>query len=281
MKTEHCIGNLVTGTILILVLTINFVPVSYAAGELLISPTRIVFEKHTRTASVSMVNAGNETYTYRIEFVQRRMKPDGSFEEINKSGPGEQFSADMIRFSPRQVTLQPGQAQSIRLMLRKPPKLKDGEYRSHMLFRAIPKASSSSVAQLNNDPKAISIQLTPIVGISIPVIVRHGQTQVTTTISKLRYYEKNSTVLFELMRSGNASVYGDITILFKDQSGHASVLRKVNGLAVYTPNKSRRMNIPTQILAGVKIKNGTLSVLFHQTKEAGGALITEKSIKIP
>lgn len=281
MKTEHGVWQLFSGILLTLALTIYFVPLSHAAGELLISPTRVVFEKRTRTASVSLVNAGNETYTYRIEFVQRRMKPNGGFEEIKKAGPGEQFSADMIRFSPRQVTLQPGQAQSVRLMLRKPPKLEDGEYRSHLLFRAIPKASTSSVSQLNNDPKAISIQLTPIVGISIPVIVRHGQTQVTTTINKLRYFEKNSTVLFDLMRKGNASVYGDITILFKDQSGHSSVIRKVNGLAVYTPNKSRRMNISAQAPGGVKIKNGILSVLFNNTKEAGGELITEQSIKIP
>ncbi len=281
MKTEHGVWQLLSRILLSLTLTTCFISPSYAAGELLISPTRIVFEKHIRTASVSLVNAGNETYTYRIEFVQRRMKPDGSFEEVKKAAAGEQFSAGMIRFSPRQVSLQPGQAQSVRLMLRKPPKIKDGEYRSHLLFRAIPKASTSSVTQLNNDPKSISIQLTPIIGISIPVIVRHGQTQATTSIAKLRYFEKNSTVLFDLMRKGNASIYGDITVLFKDHSGHTSVLKKINGLAVYTPNQFRRMNISAQAPGGIKIKNGILSVLFHHTKEAGGKLITEQSINIP
>lgn len=166
--------SLIVSTFLVSVLSLLFTPAAHALGELLVSPTRLIFEKHTRTASVSIVNAGNETKTYRIQFVERRMTPEGGFEEVKQAKPGEQFSSKMIRFSPRQVVLQPGQAQAIRLMLRKPAKLADGEYRSHLLFRAIPKANTSSLAKLS-DSKSISIKLTPIIGISIPVIVRHGQ----------------------------------------------------------------------------------------------------------
>ena len=261
-------------------LNLLFTPTVYATGELLVSPTRVIFEKHTRTASVSIVNAGNETSTYRIQFVERRMTAEGGFEGVKQARPGEQFSSKMIRFSPRQVTLQPGQSQAIRLMLRKPANLADGEYRSHMLFRAIPKSSTSSVDKLTGG-KSISIKLTPIMGISIPVIVRHGQASATIQVEKLRYYAKTSSVLFDLKRDGNASIYGDITILFKDKNGQSTVLRKINGLAIYTPNTSRRMSVNVQPPAGAKIKNGTLTVLYHQSKEAGGRLITQHSVDIP
>lgn len=260
--------------------SLYFTATAFAGGELLVSPTRVIFEKQTRTASVSIVNAGNETSTYRIEFVERRMTPEGGFEEAKQARPGELFSSTMIRFSPRQVTLQPGQSQAIRLMLRKPPQLADGEYRSHMLFRAIPKASTSSVDKVTGD-KSISIQLTPVMGISIPVIVRHGQVTAAVQVDKLRYYPKTSAVLFDLKREGNASVYGDITILFKNQAGQSTVLRKINGLAIYTPNDSRRMSVDIQAPGGIKIQNGTLTVLYHQSKEAGGRLITEHSVTIP
>ncbi|MDH5408964.1 MAG: fimbria/pilus periplasmic chaperone [Gammaproteobacteria bacterium] len=261
--------------------TILVAPQLYASGDLLISPTRIVFEKQTRTGSVNLVNAGKETNTYRIEFVQRRMKTDGGFEEVKKARSGEQFSNNMIRFSPRQVTLQPGQAQAIRLMLRKPPKLADGEYRSHLLFRAIPKASSTSVRNQSTDDKSIQIKLTPVMGISIPVIVRHGKTSVTTSIDKLRYYPKTSNMIFNLIRVGNASVYGDLTMKFTDKGGKSYILRQLNGLAVYTPNDHRRVNVPIKPPKDVKLEHGTMSVQFHSIKEAGGKLLAEKSIQIP
>lgn len=257
-----------------------FADSALAAGELLISPTRVVFEKRTRTASVSIVNAGNEANTYRIQFVERRMTREGGFEEVKQAKAGEQFSSKMIRFSPRQVTLEPGQAQSVRLLIRKPASLADGEYRSHLLFRAIPKAETRSVDKLSGN-KNITIQLTPIMGISIPVIVRHGQVSATARIEKLRYFAKTSNILFEMIREGNASVYGDITILFKDKTGQSTVLKKVNGLAVYTPNASRRMNFSIQPPGGIAIKNGTLTVLFHHTQKAGGKLITQHSVTIP
>ena len=271
--------SIILYTLFITLLSLLFTPTVYALGELLVSPTRVIFDKRTRTASVSIVNAGNEVKTYRIEFVERRMTQDGGFEEIKRAKPGELFSSSMIRFSPRQVVLEPGQAQAIRLMLRKPAQLADGEYRSHLLFRAIPKASTRSVESLTGD-KAISIKLTPIIGISIPVIVRHGQVSAEVKVDKLRYYAKTSSILFDLKRDGQTSVYGDITILFKNQSGQSNVLRKINGLAIYAPNIARRMNIQVQPQGG-DLKNGTLTVLFHQTKEAGGGLITEHSVKIP
>lgn len=263
------------------VLYLLLLPVTQAAGELLISPTRVIFDKKTRTASISVVNAGNEANTYRIEFVQRRMKEDGGFENVKKALPGEQFSNKMIRYSPRQVSLQPGQAQAVRLMLRKPSNLAEGEYRSHLLFRAIPKASTTSVGKQRGSDNSISIQLIPVMGISIPIIVRHGDVQATLNIDKLRFYPKVSNLLFDLKRFGNMSVYGDITISFTNRSGKKWVLKKINGLAVYTPNKYRRMSMPIQAPNGVELTHGTMTVQFNETKEAGGKLLAEKSIQIP
>ncbi|MDH5444044.1 MAG: fimbria/pilus periplasmic chaperone [Gammaproteobacteria bacterium] len=261
------------------VLSLLLIPVN-VFGDVLVSPTRVIFEKHTRTSSVNIVNTSNIPNTYRIEFVERRMKTDGGFEEVKKALPGELFSSKMIRFSPRQVTLQPGQGQAIRLMLRKPANLAHGEYRSHMLFRAIPKATTNSVQKIN-EAKNISIKINPVIGISIPVIVRHGQVSASISVENLRYYAKASKVRFDMTREGNASVYGDITFLFKDHTGQTTVLRKINGIAIYSPNASRRMSVDIPPPGGTQIKNGTLTVQFHHTKEVGGQLITHHSVNIP
>ena len=253
----------------------------YAAGELLISPTRVVFEERTRTATLSLVNAGDENTTYRIGFVQRRMAEDGSFSDIKTPRAGELFADRMIRFSPRQVILKPGQAQVVRLMLRKPPKLADGEYRSHLLFRAIPKAETTSLSRQNANEGAISIQLTPIMGISVPIIVRHGKRDVTASIEQLRFYKDTSNVLFEIHRKGNNSLYGNITVSFINPKGESIILKKINGLAVYTPNEKRRFNVPFIAPAGIELNMGHLLVQYHAHADAGGRLISENKIALP
>ena len=47
----------------------------------------------------------------------------------------------MIVYAPRKVTLAPHEPQAIRIAARAPEGLPDGEYRVHMLFRAIPPAT--------------------------------------------------------------------------------------------------------------------------------------------
>ena len=47
----------------------------------------------------------------------------------------------MIIYAPRRVTLAPHEPQAIRIAARPPQGLPDGEYRVHMLFRAIPPAT--------------------------------------------------------------------------------------------------------------------------------------------
>ncbi|MEW6046952.1 MAG: hypothetical protein AB1609_10780, partial [Bacillota bacterium] len=115
-------------------------PVSIRAAEhgagLRVVPTRVVFEGNKRTGAVNVINTGTETATYRIMFVQRRMREDGSFEPIDTPAPGERFAHQLVYFAPKMVVLPPGSRQTVRLQLRTPAGLEPGEYRSHLLFQA-------------------------------------------------------------------------------------------------------------------------------------------------
>ncbi|HEX2121946.1 MAG TPA: molecular chaperone, partial [Thermoanaerobaculia bacterium] len=50
-----------------------------AGGELMVHPTRVVFEGNTRTAQLDLINSGTEAMTYRIAVVNRRMSETGDF----------------------------------------------------------------------------------------------------------------------------------------------------------------------------------------------------------
>ena len=114
----------------------------YAMGQLMVSPTRVVFEGSDRSKQINLVNNGAETARYRISLVRRNMNADGKIVAVDENEPG-MYADEMVRFSPRQVTLAPGQSQTVRLMLRKKSGTADGEYRSHMLFQSLPDAGAS------------------------------------------------------------------------------------------------------------------------------------------
>ena len=50
-------------------------------------------------------------------------------------------AADLVRYSPRQVELAPGEVQTVRIQIRKPEGLKDGEYHSHLVFQGYLRSS--------------------------------------------------------------------------------------------------------------------------------------------
>ena len=67
---------------------------------------------------------------------------DGRLIDVETPNGKEQAAQEMILYAPRRVTLPPNQPQAIRLSARAPEGLADGEYRVHLLFRAIPPPSS-------------------------------------------------------------------------------------------------------------------------------------------
>ncbi len=142
-----------------------------AAGDLLVAPTRIVLDGQ-RGTEVILNNTGSEPATYRISLELRRMTAEGRLTEVTdeEANQTEQAAKSMIRYAPRRVTLPPNQPQAILLGVRAPQDLPDGEYRAHLLFRAVPKAKP--ITEQTNPEGGFSIALTPIYGVTIPVIVR-------------------------------------------------------------------------------------------------------------
>lgn len=257
-----------------------------AQAELMLHPTRVVFDKSDRAAQVELINNSKDEATYRITLVNRRMTEDGQFVAATPAQPGELFADPMLRYSPRQVTLAPGTAQTVRLMLRKPAVLADGEYRSHLHFEKLPDAKgSTSIEAQGKAGTDIGVTLNALVGASMPVIVRHGATSATVALSNLALHKPAAgaapTLSLQFDRSGNASVYGDLQVTFTPQGGAPKVLASAGGIAVYSPNPLRRASIPLQVPAGLALARGTLDVVYRQRADAGGALLAKAALPLP
>jgi P pilus assembly chaperone PapD len=260
-------------------------PQQEALADLMLHPTRVLFEKNQRAAQVELVNNGTEPASYRIRLVNRRMSETGQFSAVDSPAPGEQFAHDFLRYSPRQITLAPGETQIVRIMLRKPANLTPGEYRSHLQFDKLPDPKgASSIETLKKSDRGIGVVLDVLVGVSIPVIVRHGDTtaNVSLTMLELKKPAGEPPILaLQLNLSGNRSVYGDLAVSFTPRGGVEQSLAKIGGVAVYTPNPLRRAQIQLQPPAGLELAHGTLRVTYQEPLDKGGKLLAETELALP
>src|SRR5215210_1627591 len=156
-------------------------PASAGVGDLLVAPTRIILDGR-RGTEIILNNIGDDIATYRVTVELRRMKPDGTLETVTVPNARESAAEAMILYAPRKVTLPPNQPQSIRINARAPQGLADGEYRAHLLFRAIPEARPATAPV---PVKGVSFRLTPVYGVTIPVIVRLGNLSATAGIANV------------------------------------------------------------------------------------------------
>jgi len=257
-------------------------------GDLLVAPTRIILQGPRRSAEVTLVNIGPTTATYRVSLTHLRMTEKGELQEITEVKPEDRIADPLVRFSPRQVTLEPNLAQTIRIQLRKPADLAVGEYRSHLLFRAVPPADTTSgnVESQNQQTEGIVIRLTPIYGISIPLIVRHGQTSVSSTLSDVQLVPVSApneapAVSVRVNRTGNQTIYGDLKVRFIPASGgEEKVVGLIGGIAVYSPLPYREVQVPLQFDDGQGSRKGRLHVTYTEEGLRGG-LLSEAELTIP
>ena len=244
-------------------------------GDLLVAPTRIVLDGK-RGTEVILNNVGSEEATYRISLELRRMTPEGALAEVSEEEANqlEQAALQMIRYAPRRVTLPPNQPQAIRIGVRAPAGLADGEYRAHMLFRAIPKATAITET-VNVQSEGLSIALTPIYGVTIPIIIRRGQLEATASLAngRLETLESGGKALaFDLQRSGQGSVYGEIRVT---RQGDAEPIMVARGIAVYPELNGRtvRLNIPDELANA--LRSAPVTIAFYEAPNAGGGLISK------
>lgn len=257
--------------------------VCMAQGDLLITPRRVVFEGSKRSMDLNLANTGKDTATYAISIVQIRMKEDGGFETITDPDPGQRFADRFIRFFPRSVTLGPNEAQAVKIQLIRSNELEPGEYRSHFYFRAIPKISPLGEKEKVKDTTTISVMLTPVFGITIPAIIRVGESTAKVSISDLGFKMENDTIpRFSMVfnRSGNMSVFGDLTVDHISTRGKITRVGMANGVAVYTPNARRQFQFNLNKVPEVDFRTGTLRVIYTASSDVKPVRLAEAELPL-
>lgn len=253
-------------------------------GNLLVAPIRVVFENGKQKEDLNLTNIGQDTAIYLMSFIQYRMMSDGRFQTLENVDSVATRADKYLRMFPRKVVLPPGESQTIRMQYRKPADLKEGEYRSHLYFRAEKEVTALGMKPQNVDTTQMSVSITPIFGISIPVIIRNGNLKFQITLSDVSLSAVNDSVSllsFNINRTGDRSSYGNLRVELVPNKGQTIQIGMANGVGVYTDLNTRRFALNIRNTTGQKLINGKLIIRYSNTQEEGGAELAKIEFRLP
>ena len=261
-----------------------------SADALRLTVKRVVFEGPKRAESITVINNGFEDVTYRVgwrHFVMTPTKSLNAIPEDQPLPPEVKPVVDMIRYAPRRFTVPAKSSQQVRLMLRMPANLPDGEYRSHFWIRPEPnteriRAKANEYNEKTGRKKGVSIEM--LTGVTMPVIVRKGNLGAKVTLSNLTGSKSPGfvSVSYALNRVGEKSTYGNLDYVCNRGSESEYLLRSTKGIAIYAETNQRVFNKKIEKQPNAP-ECSTLTVMYSEATEVTGAaqsLLTEGTINL-
>ncbi|MCP5386264.1 MAG: hypothetical protein H6916_05530 [Novosphingobium sp.] len=253
-------------------------------GDLNLYPKRIVIDGRQRIATVGLYNKSVATGNYEIAVNDMMMLADGRLVNLEQvSDPAERArvkaASEMLRWSPRRVSLHGNEAQTIRIMARTPPGLEAGEYRSHFVAISVPPADevgfSIENAVTGSSGPDIGVKIVPRFGISIPIILRVGETTLTSGMRDARVVTLPGGQLgisVTITREGTRSSFGDVAVTAR---GADQPIALAKGVGVYPEVNSREVTMPVDPEVDTRFlqPGATLTVTYTDDDYEPGATL--------
>ena len=114
--------------------------------------------------------------------------------------------------------------------------------------------------------------MTANIGVTIPVIVRHGNVTGDAKIENMRVLESTQTeskkteLYFEINRSGNGSALGKAEVLWQPSNGSEEKIGSISNMNVFHETNKRYVNIP---LSKRPLGSGRIILRYHNDLKKG------------
>lgn len=259
----------------LLPLTFSFLFSLSAFADLQVFPLRIVLGESQKTAQISLRHKGKQNTRYRISTVFYQMSENGEMKALEKVPANEPSAADFLRYSPKIIQLEPNVEQVIRVVLRQPPNLPVGEYRTHLHFE-----ETDPPTTLSGDAPSDAAQmfLKARMAVAIPVIVRVGNPALKVTASNLKIIQlpnQKKSFSFEVQKEGPGFIYGDLDLISVSEKGEEKIFKSIAGVSSYI-NK-RTITFPLE----ENLTKGKFKVVLRRSAEDGNDFLASTETAIP
>jgi fimbrial chaperone protein len=231
--------------------------------SMMIFPISPYFTDGVRSEHVNVVNNSSTPATFRVSLTYEKQGPDGVPQHL-ESSPDPSFDLGKILiYSPRQVFLQPGDTQTIKLALRRPENFPEGEQRVYLKLSRMDDAGATSRLNVPNDGKSLVARIGMQVGYAVPVIVRHGKSDAVAKLGGFKLVPpsgktKTQNLDMVIERSGKFSTMGRLQAFWTPPGQPERVVGKMGSVNVFPENNRRTVSLPlTETVTG-----GMLRVLY-------------------
>ena len=254
-------------SLLSIIFLCSFLAPLYAEGNksVLIAPTRVILEGRTTASNVRLINPNDTARKYRISLVAVRMDENGVRTIVDAPDEKESHAISLFRFSPRQVTIPPGDSQVVRIKVLKSKDLPDGEYRAHLKVEPVPDKRDNTESGDNNSQENIGVKINIVYQVSIPIFYRKGISETEAVPGQPVLMppdgQKDPFVEFRLERKGLFSIFADIFLYhFPKEGGKKEKIGETLGVAGYTPVTSQIVRIPVSMENAARLSGGQIQI---------------------
>jgi P pilus assembly chaperone PapD len=238
------------------------------AEGLVVAPTRVVFAPGQRSTEAALTNTTGQEVRYRIEVVDEAMTANNT---VGVSATFPYSVKGMLRYTPKMVSLKPGQRQTIRLMVNRPGNLADGDYHSHLMLEQIPIMKKDVSVTTPPSGNRLSLDVGVLYSMGIPVIVQQGHLTgalALTGATLVRNAQGQATAVKAMLtHSGNAE-------------GEGYLVASLNGATVSTPQIVHLYRETTQVQINMPLAKpaqtanpGAITLELHRGTDKKGQVI--------
>ena len=220
-------------------------------------PTRFeVDSKKITTDEMTVVN--NTTEPLRVEIYPEGDKNFGEEYNLNSN----------IKLFPKAIAVKPGGRQTVRFRVKPDEKMKDGEYRSYIVFKEIPydvKTTTKEVVENKekDSKKNISTGINFITEVGIPVFSIGENKIVKGEMSNFKYKYDGKNIEF----SCNTNSTGNTAVIYK-YSLKIDGEEEKTGIIGYSKRSGEgKLEMSMELKEGLKGKRGRLRVYDQTDKE--------------
>ena len=237
-----------------------------------------MLDNNTRYASVHIVNQGQRTGVFEVHWLDHTMNEQGNLVAWKPPLQSPWSIQPYIRYSPRRVTLGPGESQLIKVALKAQARQAEkGEYFSHLKVITINNNVEETLLLAKrgnkiNQENDSTIKIKPLLGISIPVIWRHDLPSSKAELTLKEIDTTNNSLLLTINRQGLASTRGFLHISKDDNN---DIMRPFP--VVIYPNVAQReirLSLPIEYNA-----NGNFDIIYSDAVDNTDTLIGSISIQ--
>jgi P pilus assembly chaperone PapD len=250
-----------------------------AFADLTILPTRVIFEGRDRFAEITLINTGKEAKTYNMGWQFYRMVEEtGNYEQIAASVTPFDLTQHLV-FSPRRVTLQPGEKQKIRLALRPAADTPAGEYRAHLQFMGERDTTNNAADSLGDGKMRAAVLMN--VGYSIPVFYAVGTPDTDAEIESLTLKNDDAgriVAVIPIKRLGGPySAHGYLSVYHRGVNSEEKLVGEISNAHIFPEVPRRVFNV---VLTDKNIIGGTLRVVYKHYDDKKALVYDEKTFPL-